>query len=248
LLNGLARYLDYANIGAVYPKPTDAEGVYSLGAIGPFGVVLMTQDDSSQHLCQSLQKLCPEWRLPLIQVPAPILPIQRDSVNCGIFTLIFIMDFMLTQYDYDYTFEAMKYDNTDTYVVGADFGEHLFSQRNITLPPNNKLGTGLFGMPITTLTDDGVIVCELLRIELVALAERHHILFYNAFTKEGHKTNSKVLGRLPQRYTKLTNTHHFIKRATQLFGKRITTGSLNNANKMEAKSCDILSQLAGKVF
>ena len=244
LLNGLARYYDYGNMGLTYPKPTTSQGVYSLGAVGPFGVAF-TQEDDSNSLCTDLLKLTPDWRLPKIQVGRTVFPIQRDGFNCGVYQLLFIMDFMITQYNYNYSFQAMKHDGTDTYVIGDNFDDHLHSHQNITLPPDNNLGKGLFGVPINPATGDGAKVCELLRIELVALAERHHILFYNAFTKDGKKVNDRILGRLPPRYEELISRNTLIKKAIPLIGKRISRDAYTNATLMQEQCSNIMIALAG---
>jgi hypothetical protein len=202
LLNAMARYWDYNQLGFINDigPPTTYQEILMLGVIGPFGIAF---PNNSGTTLNEIITLRPDWRLPLIKLYNPILPVQCDGYNCGIYIIFFMLDFMKTQRNFDFSFKNIKSDASNLYVHGKTFHEHLATLLPIFLPPSNRLGCGFCSNPTAMKGAEAKYICELIRIELLTLMERAHCLYVNTFSEAGKRVNSTVVGVLAPAYSRI---------------------------------------------
>jgi hypothetical protein len=212
LLNALVRYWDYEQNGILDDiiAPTTYQEIFILGAVGPFGIAF---PESENDRCIDFLFYKPDWRLPLIEPYHPVKPIQEDSYNCGVYVILFMLDFIKTQCTYDYSFTNVKNEAGDLYVRGSNYKEHVITLSTVLLPPTNRLGYGFFLEPMELDGNDTQLICQMIRMELVVLMERAHCVYYSTFSNDGMHPNTGVLGVVSDQYQLLLATHRLAGKA-----------------------------------
>ena len=80
-----------------------------MGIEGPYGTAFLPIDNEQFIIDdKDINENYPAWNLPYFNTPKLQLPHQYDGYNCGVACIVFMLDFMLTQYDIMHTYHAFS--------------------------------------------------------------------------------------------------------------------------------------------
>jgi hypothetical protein len=157
VLNILSYYRDLAVHGLLeQAKPLENwDAIWGIGGRGPFGCYLHKEMGIGYEQYENSQM---DWFPKRFFHSTNLLLHQQDTYNCGLFCNLFVMDFILTQWQNTYA------NCTDvipvTYGLGSTF-----------LVREGERG-------------DGHEICKLVRLEMICLIERLHVANFNAYLRE----------------------------------------------------------------
>jgi hypothetical protein len=122
--------------------------LWAIGAHGPCGCYLPPK---GVERLEDFHELQPDW-LPCMFADYNSLVLQqKDGYNCGIFSCLFMLDFMKTQWRKPYAYGSFS--------DGARSEDKLYQ-----LPPTYKLGSTF--ATVQGLTGHAEDICQLVRLEL----------------------------------------------------------------------------------
>ena len=176
----------------------------------------------------------------MLKAPNATFPIQEDGYNCGIFVFLTILDFVLTQWNREWTYDKIDVNNkpkkeSQTKLESKDpiFGfsrswtkDHIdvnhYSKKDlrahlespdpiIVLPDSFGIGTTLLERPVTGRGRFYTKICNLIRMEMCVLFERVYCVFYNAFSANGMVCDVNVFGQVRKIYSETMGADHQMK-------------------------------------
>jgi hypothetical protein len=157
LLNLLSYYRDLAVHGLLeQSKPLETwEAIWGIGGRGPFGCYLHPGMGIGYDKHEESQL---NWLPGRISHSTHLLLHQQDTYNCGLFCNLFVMDFILTQW-------------RNTYSKGTNIIPSTYGLGSTFSVKDGERG-------------DGEDICKLVRLEMICLIERLHVVNFNAYSRE----------------------------------------------------------------
>jgi hypothetical protein len=177
LLNCMSRYRDMHIHGllADFEPVLTAEYLLALGCAGPFGRIFEGKNVQS---AQVFWKSVPKSYFPQLKTYQKSLAMQVDSYNCGLYVILSIQDFVLTQRGKFWTiadvFQAKVKDKYEAWWGSIE------KQDPMLLPYCYKIGTGFVRSPSKAEASDYKRLCDYMRMEFVVLMERLHCIYIEA--------------------------------------------------------------------
>ena len=164
----------------IFKPEVRLQQIWRIGSKGPFGRVFLEHETDLFKTYNSIQ---PKYRLPQIKAPIATFPLQTDGQNCGVYVLLTMIDFIITQWSH-------------IWIRDDDWDSQLTNNSVFRLHDNCKIGTAFVA---NAKEEDGRFyhgLAQLVRAEMVVLMERLHCIFVNAYSETDSVTKVDVLGIL----------------------------------------------------
>jgi hypothetical protein len=208
LLNAMSYYRDLAIHGILSQAtaPSTWEQIWIMGGRGPFGCYtdpgMMPNQEEFDKFMGTLSPFKPKK---FIDETGLIL-MQTDGFNCGLLCILFIWDFVMTQWRRPYTTEDLHEFRKFSGGLGT----------TITLPKDYCLGSTFPQLAKKYTKLKGYKICKLVRLEILCLMERLHSLYYTAYSRED-KVVPKKIGVLSEHYNECIQSSPILKKAKEEF-------------------------------
>ena len=138
-----------------YSYDKQLERIWAIGCKGPFGRVFFHDERNLYDAYISAQ---PRYKFPQLKAPLGTFPLQQDSYNCGVYVLMSLMDFVLTQW-------------SNIWVTDNKFYDNVHNNSVFRLNAACKLGAAFVENPKDEIGLHYSWIAQLIRCELVMLME-----------------------------------------------------------------------------
>ena len=198
MLNAMSYYRDLAMHGLLEEaKPAeDWEQLWLIGGRGPFGFYLHPGTKVGDTFGPIMPTRFRDEADRILQ--------QHDGYNCGLYCNLFIMDFVLTQWNRSYSVSDL-----------APY-KKIGSQVTITIPDDYGLGTTFH--QINGKQVNAQEIADFVRLEIICLMERLHALYYNAYSRADAFVPPQI-GSLPSKYSTMATKSTLLLKAKEAFEK-----------------------------
>ena len=192
LLNYMSRYRDMHahNLLDNYMYQDSLEYLWAMGSIGPFGMVFL---EGEMDWFNVIGKHHFELIFPQLLAPKKTFPTQSDGYNCGVFVILTIMDFVVTQWNKQWRMNDLSDDGLTLFGL-TNWDNMIHNYESIRIPQSYNIGTAFVEDNKTCSAQTYKRLCDYIRMESVILMERIHCIFYEAFSNTDQRVETRILG------------------------------------------------------